>query len=380
MDALLNLLYLVFFYGLIISFVLPFFEMQIVILLIITTGVSFFLFFVRRLVKFTSVMLIAHLLIPVGAAWIYSSNLFYLLAYMAMSVTLTIFSLYQRYKKSNTFTPEFTFFAPLVLIVGALVAGHFGHTNMYIPYAVMIVFLGIGSRLHTRMSLVNSSLEAITQNSTQPVQKILAFDYKAMAVLTAVMVGMILFLNRFLLRPILQFIAQLSLNIDFDLGFDPLMEGYHQEPGVELHGENPFLDMMEGANNEPALFWRILEFFTFYVVLPLIGLMMIIALFRFTIKIYYEWGLKKERDQDLANGFADIKEFISSPKIKSLWRRSNKNEHRLRRLFRETIIKHMKKGVPISKSDTPMEMVTKIHKEDIGALAEEYGAVRYSSN
>jgi len=374
MDLSLNAIIFVVLYGSIVALAITLFNLQAGVLLVLMAAVYFYLFFVRRFIRPIAPMILAHMLVLV-ATWYFATG-FSLVLYIATAVALVGFSLYQRYRRATTFSSEFIFFAPLILVAVALIAGQQGHRYMFVPYAAMIIIVSVGARLHTRMTMVNSSLEVITQNSTQPVQRILAFDYKAMFVLALVLIGITVLLNFIVFRPLLEMIVRHWPDLEWASTLPP-GEAYLpmvDEPGM---GEVAAAMMYGMELSEPPLIWRILEWLLFFALVPLIALAALFIFIRHMYNVIMQFRIKDSEDADHADGFSDVKEFIHAPSAISRWWRRPRNENKLRKLFRETVTRHIKKGVPINKSDTPVEMVTKIQNEDISTLAEDYAAIRY---
>ena len=377
MNIYYSMVWMAIFYGLSATPAVIFSIMRLDMLLLFVAGVHLCCLFIRLVIKPVIPMFIAHLAFPV-AAWFFAPALPHLILYLCIPVVLVVFSLYQRYSRALTFSFEFAFFASLTLIALALFLGYQGHAYMYAHYAAMIIFVYIGGRLHIRMTMVNASLDVISQNSTQPIKKIMTFDYKAMLVLVLILVGLIMALYVFLLRPSLEGLVGLipDAQIDFELQpeyvFPPVMPP--AQGGSELYW---LWLIVDDADAGPALIWVILDWVLVIalpiVIVPALGVLTYMAVRH----LYRKMKHKKADDRELDGGYEDIKEFINIPWQKRQWRRGPRNEHKIRRLFRETITRHMKKGVPIKNTDTPAQMTDKIQSEDIGILAEEYAAVRY---
>ena len=377
MDIFLNIIWLAMFYGIFLAPAVTFFDMWADLLLGVMTGIFAYFLFLRRVVGPVALMVLGHIIVPI-AAWILSPGLFYILVYFVMAVVLTVFSLYQRYRRAMSVTGELVSFAPLVLIVLGLIAAYNGAANVVIPYATMIIITAAGGRLHQRMAQVDMSLAAISQNSTQPVKKILDFDYKAMIVLGALLVALILVLNTVVFRPLLSFIAGNIPNLNFEFTISD--EDYMTYFGGGSDGGGPgamYMLMAEQDANRSFFIWRILDVILFIVLPVLIGVFAFSALAALVHNIYMRWKKRGLEVPDMADGEADIKEFLQGPRLRNLWRRGPSNENKLRRRFRETVARHIKKGAPIKKSDTPIEMAVKIVSEDIGELADAYAGVRY---
>jgi len=375
MDALLNFIWLAFFYAVLATPVVLWLDLRVDVLLLMMVIGSCYFFIIRRAIKPVAPMFLAHIIVPV-AAWFLAPGMFYMILYIAAAVVLGFFSVYQRYKKFQTISSEFLFFAPGALVALALIVGYLGHTHLYPHYGALIIIVAVGGRLHSRMSTMNTSLRAITLSSNQPLEKILRFDYKAMIILTLLLVGLVLLINVLFIRPILEVISGISINFTLE----PTEPGEAMIPqdifDGGVGGINP-LQYLANTYREPnrffVIFWQIMMWAISIVAVAAIC----ILVFFIILTIYRRMRFKKSGDEDLNEGFEDIKEFIPTPKARSWWRRGPRGEHRVRRLFRETVTRHMKKGVPIKCSDTPLQMADRITKEDIGGLAEEYAGVRY---
>ena len=373
-DIIYNIVWLAFFYGIFMVPAVMLLGFGIYGLLPLMSAVFFYFFLVRRFIKPVWLMVPAHF-IALFAVWHIGPSLPHQLFYVAAVMLMMIFSFIQRYRPAQTFSVEFSYLTPIVLISLAILAGFQDYGHMVVHYAALIIITSVGGKLQSRMADVNSTLEIITQNSTQPVTKILSFDYKAVFMLGLALVGLILLLNRLLIRPVLEAIARWLSTI----------------PPIEIADTVPYTDIFGGTGQmggdeflyflmtdaESALFWRILEWITLYIFVPILFLVLIVFAGRAIRNLLISLGLKKSEVPELAGGFEDIKEFIRTSKPKRSWFFGPRNENSIRRRFRETVTRQMKKGVPIQKSDTPAQMAGKIQTEDISALAEEYAAVRY---
>ena len=372
MDAFSNLLWFALFYGIFLVPAAMIYQLRMHAMLPVSLVIMLIFFLARRFIRPVVPMFLVHLAVPV-AAFFLAPVVIAQVVYIAVAVILAVFSIQQRYARADTFGPGFFIVAPVILVFIALIVGRQGHEYIYTPYVALIILTGVGSRFHARSTHVNDSLTIITQTSTQPVKKILAFDYKAMAVFCVVIVGLILFLNVFLIRPALEVLSVIRLRLPFG--------GTPSETYTDIWQDMP--DMFGGVDlgflepTEPWFVWQILERIVLALVPVVVALALGYLLFRAIRHLFGKLRAKDKIDHDHASGFEDIKEFISTPKAKRSWFFGSRNEHKLRRLFRETVTRHMKKGVPIKKSDTPVEMAEKIKAEDISSLVDQYAAVRY---
>ena len=374
MDAFLNLIWLSVFYGIFIMPAVVILNLRVDILFLASFIMSLVYFFIRRYIRLVFPMIIAHIIVPVvvfNLAFGFAQAL-----YVGVAVFLMIFSFQQRHTRSATFGVGFSYAASIVLIAFALFVNAHGYDLLFI-YAVLMIFVSVGSKLHTRMVQVNDSLEVITQTSTQPVKKILAFDYKATLVFCIVIVGLIVFLHVFFIRPALEAASEIRINMQ--LG--PLPPHADLD---EANGDTSYtpggIDFSDIELRDPWLIWVILERMLMTMVPPIIILGVAYLLFRLAREVLRHMKGRNIQEHEHASGFEDVKEFISAPKARRPWFFAHRGEHKLRRLFRETMTRHIKKGVPIKKTDTPVQMAKKVQAEDLSGLVEEYTAVRYGKS
>jgi len=374
MDILFNTIVMAIVYGFFAAPALILTNIGIQNLLLFIIGGFVYLFLIRRVIKPAVPMFLAHMIIPL-AAWFFSSGVIDSIAYMIVAAYLILFSLYQRYKRTKTFSSEFIFAISIALIILTFVAVHFGFTFMIGSYAGIIVFFCVGTRLHMRMYQVSTSLEVITQNSGQHIQNILTHDYKTMFILGVVLVSTILMLGLLVITPILRLIPRINFEqvdippdeIEIEM-FDAVFSPANEIELLREHNED---------TGGPFLIWRVLEWLILYIAMPALGLFILYLMLTKIRKIFKIWKYKAGFDPNLNNEIADIKEFIRKPKVKNRWLGRGK-EHKLRKLYRETITRHIKKGVPIIKTDTPDEIKLKIITNDITTLTEDYASVRYT--
>jgi len=378
MDLLLNLIRLALFYGV---FAMPTvvwlgYRWQTVFL--VTAGLAMGLFLVRRFIKPIVPMILVHLAFLVAVWFIapdFESGVYYQIIYLIFAIFMVFLSLYQRYRKTTALAFEYALFVSLLFVIFAFIAGNQGNNILPFQYALLIAFVFIGSRLHMRMSQVKTSLDAITDNSyNQPLKKILAFDFKTTVTLVVLLVGLVFVLHVFVIRPVLERVADALPMIEFSLLDEDAEDGrvyFHQPFDIQDFVATGNDTELAAAYTDTFILWVILERIIF-VILPLLLAFMVYCIVK-------AMRYKKPYSPELSDGYEDIKEFISTPK-KRRRRRGVAGEHRLRRLFRETVMGHMKRGVPIQKTDTPVQMAGKVLAEDFDTLAEEYAGVRYGSN
>ena len=334
--------------------------------------IFFSMFLIRRFIKSAVLMFLAHLLIPLVVG-LFSIRMPYIVLYLGMTVVMMLFSLYQRHERTMTFTPEFAIFAPIIVVVLAIALGFQGHAYMYTTYAAIVIVVGAGSRLHLRMTKLGQNLDHLTQGA-EPVKKILKFDYKAMLVLGTVLVVMILLVHIVLVRPAVEGLADLlpqELTFDMDSGYIDIY-AFTQNIYFDSVGFFPWDD------SGPFFMWVVVEWLALYIVMPIIRLGIAVVILLAIFRIYRAWNKRKWQPSVARGGYTDEKEFITDHSwVTQLLRMTTRNEHKLRRRFREAVLQEIKKGVPIVSSDTPSQMANKILSDDFTALAEEYAQVRY---
>ena len=248
-------------------------------------------------------------------------------------------------------------------------------------YTLLTLFVAIARLIVIHIINVDSSLKA-AESSSQPIRKIIAFNYKLLAGFVLVFSGVVAAVYFALIRPVL-------LAVVTAIG---------RLPGLEQHVEQITRDEYLGPIFRRGftdidditlllLFWNHINpahtnYAAYLIVNILLGAMVIALvlgigyivlriIFRF-MNMRAKTGIHKPLSK-----FEDEKEFISPNRTRRSKRAKVKNEHALRRLFRETIQKHIKMGIPIKNTDTPTEMTVRVRDRDFDSLADEYSRVRY---
>jgi len=248
-------------------------------------------------------------------------------------------------------------------------------------YTLLTLFVAIARLIVIHIINVDSSLKA-AESSSQPIRKIIAFNYKLLAGFVLVFSGIVAAVYFTIIRPVL-------LAVGTAIG---------RLPALERHVEQITRDEYLGPIFRPRLtdidgitlliFWNhmnpsrtnyaayliiniLLGAMTIALVLG-IGYIVLRIIFRF-INMRAKTGIHKPLSK-----FEDEKEFISPSRTRRVKR--TKKEHALRRLFRETVQKHIKMGVPIKNTDTPTEMTVRVHDRNFDSLADEYSRVRYGES
>jgi len=375
LDAFMTAIIHILFFGVFAAVMVAFLDVQRLGMLLGLVVVAAFYFLVaRRAVKPVISMVIAHLAAPAAVWWLVPISFGFNFE-LIIIIILTFVSLYLRYKKPSTFTSEFTNFASGALVAIAAALGHAGHIHVIGLYIVLIGAVVIGARLHIRMHRVHFLLDVLTHSSVQPVNKIIGFDNKIMIMLGAVLVGIVLFIYQVLLRPLARFLS--GINISLISNREPTIAEHtpiqHEAP---MQVGSQYANWAEGM--EPSVIAQAIVTIFTYAFLASLVVGAIYTVYIIIRALYRRFRLEKGHVIATSDGHEDIKEFIRTPKAMQK-RRIPRGEQRIRRLFRETVTRHIKKGVPIQKSDTPVQMSDKIVAEDITALVDEYSSVRYKA-
>jgi|GEM_PF-1259691 len=291
---------------------------------------------------------------------------------------LVIHSLVFAFRKIPTDAKGFIALCGAVLCALGFWAAMAGAPPLVYIYPPIILFTIIGRLIFTHMLKMDISLDAINLSNTQPVEQIIAFDYKLVAGLTMVMVVVSLALHRWLFIPVFAVFAQLFPGLpsaDMLPGGGSRPEHGHASGYVQDAYTRQLL-----REREPWLSDSVTQLFfgLFAIVFAIVALY---GVYRFVMFILYFRTSKIKMGEKPAADIHDKREFIRPTKRRRLGRiLLQANEHPIRRKFKQTAQRHIKLGVPISKSDTPTDMARRIHTEDIAALVEEYSIVRYSSD
>jgi len=243
-------------------------------------------------------------------------------------------------------------------------------------YTSLMLFVAIARLIVIHIINVDSSLKA-AESSSQPIRRIIAYNYKLLAGFVLAFSGIVVAVYFTLMRPIL-------LAVGTAVGRLPALERVEY---IVIEENLPTF-----ATRVATPWWlRVLHFWDYmnpvatnYVVSLILDIILGIAVFSASVGMVYlilrvifrflnmraKAGIHKPLSE-----FEDEKEFINPSKTRRVKR--TRNEHLLRRLFRETVQKHIKMGVPIKNTDTPTEMTVRVRDRDFDSLADEYSRVRY---
>jgi len=333
-------------------------------------------FFLRRISNRMIVSIAVHMVLP-AAAFVFLSLTVTNAFWIGVLVLLSLHSLWVQFRKYM----DGAGFAPLcaasfiVIVIWASLAGNTGFVFIYPPLILLVI---TGRFILFRMQQTTRSLEAIL-NTSQKVKEsnlhsILSFDYKLTAGL-------------FVLLPVLSILVYFVL-------FSPIVGALQSfAPGLPdvdfstTNGAQNPLDFYSTSTTPPELLTgdtppSRLSVVVLMVITILLGSMFAVAMFALLYLLSRQLlrflsRRKKHYNFAVDSEIIDEKEFIAPQKIQRKKQAEASNEHPIRKLFKETIIKHKKMGVPIKPTDTPKDMAKRIHSEDITDLTEAYKNIRY---
>jgi hypothetical protein len=144
----------------------------------------------------------------------------------------------------------------------------------------------------------------------------------------------------------------------------------------------PALDGMLEQKGEPWAIWAILEKIVIYVTIFLIIALVICGIIYACYRIY-------KRFYEVQSVSGDIKKFITpdllsskaiTTRLRNMFPKS-RPQNKIRRAYYKIIRRHISQGVPLVKTDTPLEMKDKILAagHDISALTVDYEKERYGN-
>lgn len=331
-------------------------------------------FYMRQAIKSFGALFAAHMILPL---------VIMVVEPLAALIPLVLsgFSLIYFYKRmpanSNILISVSAAFFSFLGFMGARAGDHLVAAVL----AVMLVVVTICRVIVLHMMQMDSSLESIKPSSSQTLEKILSFNYKLVAGLAVSLMVLTIAIFLGFISPIVSIGSQLI----------PDLPNIQQSANGELQ-DIPFHDARElgGAgerrseleSSETSTFWRIVDVILRIVLglaaFALAGYVMYIVA-RILLRLLKHRSISKELTaQTKDNG--DEREFIlPEARKKQKRRRIQHEEHPTRRRYRETVQGHVKKGIPIKKSDTPADIAKRIHAEDMTQLTNEYAQIRYNS-
>jgi len=285
-----------------------------------------------------------------------------------------IFFLRQRYFARVTFSDSSQIVISLGLVGMALLANGLGYYALARLFPLLVVFYVAFSKMHIRMSAVDTSLENITRTSKQPVGLIIGRDYRFAGVLGVLVLVLAVVIYFGVVGPLFSAVGQMRPNWQIEPS-PPERDSFF---GDGMFGEGMFAP---GDIREPSplitqllnmLFWLIGGSVAFFA-----GVYILRLIIRGIITFFMEKMKRKKFTAVEGLEYEEEKEFIL-PITKRRWREAHRHgENEVRKQFRLIVNKHIKKGIPIKKTDTPAQMEQKITTENLNELTDAYRQARY---
>jgi len=294
--------------------------------------------------------------------------------WIIFSVFTSIFSLGFGLGKKPETSLGFIILTAVFFIFFSLLMADAGNWGLVRVFPLVLVAVSVCRILVVHMTKMDNSLNSANSSSKQAVGNILKFNYKLLTGLTVTFVAIVAVLYLFLVAPLLDAVSNLApespafQRMEFD-------EAFYSPPSEHMADE-------EFAEWSARLLTRETPWYATLILNIILG---VIVVFVLSLIIYgiaitlLRWSRISAKVSSTAKNDSsqteDIKEFILPRGRKK--RVKLDGLHPVRRLFRETLTKHIKKGIPIQKTDTPTDMTHRIPTDDFGDLAKEYSQVRY---
>jgi len=340
--------------------------------LMIVPGIVYFL--LRRIATNLSILLLLHSILPIALGVILPSSMM-TIVWVTICGVLALHSVIFAFSKPPTDAISFIIPCSMIFLFLSIWATRAGHGYFTIIYPTLLIIAVTGRILQVRMIKMDRSLEVIQSSYKQPIDKMIAFDYKLTAGLIIVITGMALVLYFLLIAPLTNAIGNANINlpeIEIESNVGSIPESAARPP------ISPFQDSEDLPERPPSLFWDLLTHILFGVVIIGLLALVIYGTYRF-LMFLLSTRLYKGNYAANSSDIEDHREFIrpiSSRRFQRI-RSALAELHPTRRMFRDTAKKHIKMGIPIKKSDTPTDISKRIQSEDISNLVEEYAQVRY---
>jgi|GEM_PF-2167102 len=297
--------------------------------------------------------------------------------WLGASAATMVFSLSHFYKKTPDLSFAFIMFSSGAFIVFSFWAASTHRFQLLPVYPVLIVICVTFRIAVMHMLQMDRSLETVPSSSSQPIKKIINFDYQLLIGLSATIVIIAVAVFYAITRPILIFIARIfpglpAVSID---GID-----YSEIPFMGMGGGSAdmvFEMLADGA--EPSLFAQFMEVLM-HIILMVLLVVAAIAFVIFIARLIFRIFTTRKHDVDAHSrkgDSVDEKEFILPIKIKRQRQETHQDEHPIRKQYKNTIKNALKTGIKIKPADTPTTAIKQVHKEELKTFADEYAKVRY---
>jgi len=329
-------------------------------------------FLLRRVTNQLGKLIAIHSVLPILLVVILPNNMI-TAVWVTITAGLALFSVIFAFRKPPTEAASFIAPCATLFVILSLWSASIGSWHLTVIYPFLLAIAVTGRILLLRLIKMDRSLEAMHLSYKQPIDKIVAFDYKLTAGLIAALVGVSLAMYLLLIAPIAGaiFRAVPALpQIDID-------SGREMPDDTRLESSLPITDLLNIPERAPSPFWEFLTRIAFGIVSLAIIAIILYGLYRFLMLLLSRRAGNDGMHVDSAST-EDEREFIRpQSRTRNRVRSAFTELHPIRRLFKETAKKHIKMGVSIKQSDTPTDIKNRIHSEDISNLAEEYAQVRY---
>ncbi|MCL1988100.1 MAG: hypothetical protein FWG64_09055 [Firmicutes bacterium] len=373
-----NLVQFALIYGVAILVASLIFDEVSAILYTLLTFVPFiFYFYVRTFVKNRILMFVLHFA-PIFLTFLLFSNLMEQVFMVGILAIMTLISIANRIKNTKIrLDSGFGVFVSVLLTILCFLGVWQGYQFLATVYPILIMIAVLSTILFSRIDRTDSSLEAITQTSTQPIDRILTFDNKTNPILLIILVVVSLLFWLLLINPLL---VQISY-IQFTANPIELPEPDLPEPPPAAENTGMNLGLLLGDElAQPHPFWELLSALVFFLMQAAALLFAIFLVIRGIIMLYRFTAYNRQNIADTTK--IEEKTFIFSQNASNIRLPFldffNLPADKTRAAFRKKIIHHRKKGVPLTKFDTPKQIAQKIsHAEDISQLAADYEKIRY---
>ena len=336
---------------------------------------------------------VTHLIIQVVLIFILPSTVmgetwFAISLSMGLSVVVSWHSVWFALRKTTPGRKSIIFTTAAIFITLAFWMASRGSWFFLSIYTPLMLFVAVARLIVVHMVRVDDSLEAVKSSNQPLIGKIIAFNYKLLVGFALVFSGTVAAIYFTLMRPTLVAVGnaferlpsferdELAAIITMEEYLGASVFGGQTEWGW-IYLLHLLYDMRPSTNNILNVILTII----FGVGILIVFAMLAYAILRGIFYWLNQRAIKAANMRGPLTDLEDEKEFIGMGK-KHVGKHSNKerNEHPTRRLFKKTVRKYVKMGVPIKNTDTPTEMTVRVHNREFDSLANEYSQVRYGKN
>lgn len=372
-----NITRLAIFYGLFATAVALFAPHQFNLLRMGLVSVPFAInFFLRRISRREATLVAVHAVVPLAAAVVIPLGVYWAI-WLVATILMAAQSVKYQFREEITSSVGFSVATAVSFVFLGIVVLGFDSLQVLPLYPIVLLIVLIGRQLVMRMLRMNTALETIHLSSRQPFKRVFAFDYKIMAVLTVLMISMVAVLHFMVISPAMGAVIGLYQRL---ITYDPPPpehidmyendEEYEEDANTYVAHEEPESDL--------AWLWQYLQIIALGLVLLVLLPVSIFLIYQGFVNFMGRYAPDKNRNKTLEDmdGESELTlDTVSKRRKRSFF--SSLFEHPVRRIYRKTVTRNIKKGVGITLSDTPTQVVERVTSEDIQALADEYAVVRY---